>query len=136
MSSRGFNHSSKKGKIHKNGEIEVQSFEGLMPDPAVLAEYEKYAPGATKQWMQLATDEVKNRHKNERTFLTTYRFSVICGSLSALILGVVVAGVGMYAIHIGHPTAGATIMCGSMAQVVAAMYYRNKSRSNNKEIEE
>lgn len=135
MSSRSFNHSSKKGKIHKNGEIEVQSFEGLMPDPAVLAEYEKFAPGATKQWMQLATDEVKNRHRNERTFLTTYRFSVICGSLSALILGLAVAAVGAYTIHSGNAKWGAAIMCGSMAQVVAVMYYRSKKRNEPKEIE-
>lgn len=119
-------HKRKKGVITKEA-TEVNSFEGLTPDPESLEKLEEYCPGITSRWQSLAEEEIRERHKNERRLIKTFSFSSIFGSISAFLSTIIIAGVGLYAIHLGSPTAGATIICGSIAQVIAAFHFRNKN---------
>lgn len=128
--SRNTYHTKKKGVITKEA-TEITSFEGLTPDPESLEKLEQYCPGITERWQTLAEEEIRERHKNERTLIRSFSFSSVFGSISAFLSTVLIAGVGLYAIHLGHPTAGATIICGSMAQVIAAFHFRTKN--NNKD---
>lgn len=127
--SRNTYHTKKKGVITKEA-TEITSFEGLTPDPESLEKLEQYCPGITERWQTLAEEEIRERHKNERRLIKSFSFSSIFGSISAFLSTVLIASVGLYAIHLGHPTAGATIICGSMAQVIAAFHFRTK---NNKD---
>lgn len=128
--SRNTYHTKKKGVITKEA-TEITSFEGLTPDPESLEKLEQYCPGITERWQTLAEEEIRERHKNERTLIRSFSFSSVFGSISAFLSTVLIAGVGLYAIHLGHPTTGATIICGSMAQVIAAFHFRTKN--NNKD---
>lgn len=128
--SRNTYHTKKKGVITKEA-TEITSFEGLTPDPESLEKLEQYCPGITERWQTLAEEEIRERHKNERILIRSFSFSSVFGSISAFLSTVLIAGVGLYAIHLGHPTAGATIICGSMAQVIAAFHFRTKN--NNKD---
>lgn len=130
MSNRNSYHKRRKGVITKEA-TEITSFEGLTPDPESLEKLENYCPGITKRWQTLAEEEIRERHKNERRLIWTFSFSSIFGSISAFLSTIVIAGVGMYAIHLGNATAGATIICGSIAQVIAAFHFRTKN--NNKD---
>lgn len=128
--SRNTYHTKKKGVITKEA-TEITSFEGLTPDPESLEKLEQYCPGITERWQTLAEEEIRERHKNERILIRSFSFSSVFGSISAFLSTVLIACVGLYAIHLGHPTAGATIICGSMAQVIAAFHFRTKN--NNKD---
>lgn len=119
-------HKTQKGKITKDA-TELTSFEGLTPDPESLEKLEKHCPGITERWQTLAEEEIRERHKNERTLIKSFSFSSIFGSVSAFLSTIVIAGVGFYAIHLGSPSAGATIICGSIAQVIAAFHFRTKN---------
>ncbi len=120
-------HKKKKGVVTKET-AEITSFEGLTPDPESLEKLEQYCPGITERWQKLAEEEIRERHKNERRLVNTFSFSSIFGSISAFLSTIVIAGVGAYAIHLGHPTAGASIICGSIAQIIAAFHFRTKSK--------
>jgi uncharacterized membrane protein len=123
-------HTKKKGVIAK-GVTEVTSFEGLMPDPETLEQLENHCPGITERWLVIAEQEIKERNKNERIIVRSFSFSAVFGSISAFLSTIIIAGVGFYAIYKGYPTAGATIICGSIAQVIAAFHYRTKNNDKD-----
>jgi uncharacterized membrane protein len=93
---------------------------------------EEFSPGAAKLWMDLAAEEIRNRHKHESRLTYTFQLSNILGQIFGFIGSLAVAGVGTYCIHLGHPKAGATIMVGSMASVVVAFITRRNSGSKGK----
>ena len=105
--------------------MEGTSFEGIIPDPETLAQLEALAPGCTKKWMELAESEIKSRQTNEGRITWTFRTSTILGQVLAFISSSMIFSVGAYALYLGHPTAGATIITGSAASVIAAYYFRN-----------
>jgi uncharacterized membrane protein len=120
------NHKSKK-LVHSQGKTEITSFEGLIPDNDSLDKLEQYAPGATKKWMELAESEIKSRQYNEKHFLTTVRWSNWLGIFIAFVVSILIAGVGAYTIHLGYPQYGCAIICGAMAQSIAAFIFKNKN---------
>lgn len=128
MNNRGRSYNKTQRAIIKEKSTELQSFEGLTPDPESLTKLEEYCPGITERWQCLAEEEIRSRHKNESKIVGTFRFSSIFGSISAFLSTVIISAVGLYAIHLGHATAGSTIIVGSMAQVVAAFHYRSKNK--------
>lgn len=122
-------HSKKKGVITEKS-TEVTSFEGLTPDPETLSKLEEICPGITERWMTLAEKEITERHDNERRLVKSFTFSSIFGSISAFASTLVIAGIGLYTVVIGAPQYGATIICGGIAQVIAAFHYRSKNKKN------
>ncbi|MBS1572062.1 MAG: DUF2335 domain-containing protein [Bacteroidetes bacterium] len=124
MSNRS-NHNKKKVVVRPDQTVEGTSFEGIIPDPETLKELEQLAPGCTKKWMELAESEIKSRQKNEGRITWTFRTSTILGQILAFVSSSMIFAVGCYALYLGHPTAGATIITGSAASVIAAYYFRS-----------
>jgi len=126
LSNRPSNHNKKKVVVRPDQTIEGTSFEGIIPDAETLAQLETLYPGATKKWMELAESEIKSRQKNEGRMTWTFRTSTILGQLLAFVSSSMIFFVGCYAIYLGHPAAGATIITGSAASVIAAYYFRSQ----------
>lgn len=127
-----FNHKKKQGVINPDNTVQINSFEGLMPDPETLRAYEELHPGCTKIWMELTQSEITSRQKNEREIVSTYRSSSLLGQILGFISSVLVIVTGAYAISLGHDVAGATIITGSAASVIAAYFIKNnQSKKNN-----
>jgi uncharacterized membrane protein len=122
------NHNKKKVVVRPDQTVEGTSFEGIMPDPETLSQLEVYAPGCTKQWMELAASEIKSRQRNEDRITWTFKNSTILGQVLAFLSSTMIFAVGGYAIYNGHPTAGATIITGSAASVIAAYYFRTQKK--------
>jgi len=120
------NHNKKKVVVRPDQTVEGTSFEGIMPDPETLAQLEVLAPGCTKKWMDLAESEIKSRQRNEERITWTFKNSTIIGQILAFLSSTMIFGVGCYALYLGHPTAGATIITGSAASVIAAYWFRKK----------
>ena len=120
------NHNRKKVVVRPDQTVEGTSFEGIMPDPETLAQLEVLAPGCTKKWMDLAESEIKSRQRNEERITWTFKNSTIIGQILAFLSSTMIFGVGCYALYLGHPTAGATIITGSAASVIAAYWFRKK----------
>lgn len=124
MSNRA-NHNKKKVVVRPDQTVEGTSFEGIIPDPETLKELEQLAPGCTKMWMELAKSEIESRQKNEGRITWTFQRSTILGQVLAFISSTMIFAVGCYALYLDHPTAGATIITGSAASVIAAYYFRS-----------
>jgi uncharacterized membrane protein len=123
------NHNKKKVVVRPDQTVEGTSFEGIIPDPETLAQLEVLAPGCTKKWMELAESEIKSRQINESRITWTFKTSTILGQVLAFFSSTMVFGVGCYALYLGHPTAGATIITGSAASVIAAFYFKTFSKN-------
>ena len=123
------NHNKKKVVVRPDQTIEGTSFEGIIPDPETLTQLEVLASGCTAKWMELAELEIKSRQKNEGRITWTFMYSTIIGQILAFISSTMIFAVGCYALYLGYPTAGATIITGSAASVLAAFYFRRKSTS-------
>lgn len=125
MSNRS-NHKKKNVVVRPDQTVEANSFEGIIPDPETLGQLEQYAPGCTKMWMELAKSEILSRQKNESRITWTFKYSTILGQILGFLSSLCIFYVGYYCIEQGHPTAGATIITGSAASVIAAFYFRRK----------
>jgi len=121
------NQNRKKLVVKPDQSIEGSSFEGIMPDPETLAQYEAIVPGCTKQWMDLASSEIKSRQKNEGRITWTFKVSTILGQIFSFISSTMIFCVGCYAISKGYAKEGAVIITGSAASVIAAYYFRSKT---------
>lgn len=128
--SNNHNHNKKKVIVRPDQSVEGTSFEGIIPDPETLTQLEVLAPGCTKKWMELAESEIKSRQMNESRITWTFKNSTILGQLLAFFSSTMIFGVGCYALHLGYPTAGATIITGSAASVIAAYYFRTHSKKD------
>lgn len=128
MSSSRHNQSKKKVVVRPDQTVEGTSFEGIIPDPETLGQLEALCPGATKRWMDLAESEIKARQINEGRITWTFQYSTILGQCLAFFSSTMIFGVGCYAIYLGHPGAGATIITGSAASVIAAFIFRRNSK--------
>lgn len=126
--SSNHNHNKKKVVVRPDQTVEGTSFEGIIPDPETLAQLEVLAPGCTKKWMELAESEIKSRQMNESRITWTFKTSTILGQVLAFFSSTMIFGVGCYALYLGHPTAGATIITGSAASVIAAYYFRTHKK--------
>jgi len=120
------NHNKRKAVVRPDQTFEATSFEGIMPDPETLEHLEKLAPGCSQKWMELAESEIRSRQKNEDRITWTFKNSTILGQVFGFITSIIIAAVGTFAIYYGHATAGAAIITGSMASVIAAFYFRNR----------
>lgn len=129
--SSNHNHNKKKVIVRPDQSVEGTSFEGIIPDPETLAQLEALAPGCTKKWMELAESEIKSRQINESRITWTFKNSTILGQTLAFLSSTMVFAVGAFAIYLGHPTAGATIITGSAASVIAAYYFRSHKKGDN-----
>jgi uncharacterized membrane protein len=123
------NHNKKKVVVRPDQSVEGTSFEGIIPDPETLRELELLAPGCTKKWMDLAESEIKSRQVNEGRITWTFQISTVLGQILAFLSSTMIFAVGCYALYLGHPTAGATIITGSAASVIAAYYFRSNRKS-------
>ncbi|MFN8284065.1 MAG: DUF2335 domain-containing protein [Chitinophagales bacterium] len=126
------NHNKKKVIVRPDQTVEGTSFEGIMPDPETLKEYELLCPGSTKKWMDLAESEIKMRQQNEDRITWTFKVSTILGQLLGFTSSALIFAVGCYSISKGFPTQGAAIITGSAASVIMAYWFRSKSRDNSK----
>lgn len=124
---RKANHNKKSVIVRPDHTIEGSSFEGIIPDPETLKELEIYAPGSTKQWMALAESEIKKRQINEGRITKTFQISTILGQILGFLSSTLVIAAGIYCIHLGNDVSGAAIITGSVANVIAAYYFKRRN---------
>lgn len=124
------NHKKKKLVLRPDHSVEGTSFEGIIPDTETLKELEQIVPGSTKQWQDLAKHEIESRQKNESRITWTYMVSTITGQVFGFLSSAIICYIGYFAISLGHPATGATIITGSAASVIAAYIFKSKQNKD------
>jgi uncharacterized membrane protein len=122
------NHKTKRGVIKADKTVELTSFEGIMPDPETLEKLERFAPGCTREWMDMAKSEIAHRQKMEDRITWTFKNTSIFSIFFGFVANLAVCFVGYIAITLNHPTAGATIITGSAAAVITAFLFKRRNQ--------
>lgn len=95
---------SVRNRVASNGDIVVaEHFEGLLPHPQILAEYDNIVPGSASDIINDFKENAKaiRELKAKELDLTVMRDKR--GQYMAFILGVCIIGVAAYALYLGQP---------------------------------
>ena len=109
--------------------IQVQQhYEGPLPHPEYLAQYDKIVPGAAERIIAMAEKEMNHRHEKDKSMyknaIKTSYLSITFAFLSVL----VISGIAFYAFYKNIGVVAGTIVAGSIAAVVGAFLYKNKQK--------
>lgn len=104
-----------------------QSFEGPLPHPQILAEYNKIAPDLVERIITMAESETKHRHEIENSVLRANVWEVRLGQVFGFLIGIfIMSAAGYCAIH-GAQIAGAIIGSSGIAGIVSVFIAGRKN---------
>ncbi len=108
--------------LKKPQQIVTETFQGPIPHPVILEQYNKATPGAADRIISMAENEATHRHEMEKLRHEMEKLNVLSGykeasvgQIFALIIGVVAIISGATVAVLGYPIPGAII--GSAAVV-------------------
>lgn len=113
---------------------EMRFFQGPIPDPQTLQEYQQVDPDFPKRILAMGEAQSAHRQQQERYHLKGSTIARLFGLGLAFLSVLVVCGVGAYAIKLGHAKEG----CGVIAAVVVGLagtfiWGRTKVQQENRE---
>lgn len=120
-------------------------FQGPLPPPEMLANYENVKTGFAERIVKRAEKEQKHRHEIEKIFAQRHQDQLdhktllsFRGQLLAFIIAMTVIGGGIYLIAIDKDAWGLSSIIGALAALVTAFIYgkRSESQQSKEESEE
>jgi len=98
-------------------------FQGPIPPPESLAQYNQIVPGSAERIIKMAENEMQFRHNYENNITkSTYRIAII-GIIFAFISVIILSILVFYAINKGFETAAGWIAVGSIAAVAGVFVF-------------
>ncbi len=104
-------------------ETKTVYWEGPLPHPQILIEYEKAVPGLAAKLAEEFSAEAQHRRDFENSALRESIKVDILGRISALIFALTALGVAGYCAFLGHPAAAIAIGGVTIATVVGAFIW-------------
>lgn len=129
--------SPESGAAHQESELVAyeETFQGPLPPPETLAQYEAILPGSAERLMVMAENQAEHRQKVEMTVVTTAKFSIERESKRAdrgLIIGAIVAIIlilcGTFLVYNWHDWAGTTLVVATIVGLVGVFVYNTQKR--------
>jgi uncharacterized membrane protein len=118
-------------------ETEFSAFQGPLPPPAVLAEYDRALPGAADRIIGMAERQSAHRQELEATVVRGNVRAETRGQVFAFILGMtaIVGGIGLIAVDRSAEGLGAIIVAftGLAAVFIYGRYQQNKERERKRQ---
>jgi uncharacterized membrane protein len=100
--------------------FEMVDYQGPLPPPAMLNDYNSVLPGLAARIVQMAENEQSQAHRMQRW----YAVSRFTGQGAAFIIAFAGLVVGGLLINSGHNIAGLATLFGGLGPVVGAFLYR------------
>ena len=123
---------SKPGKIISASYSQV-SYSGPIPPPELLAGYDAIDPGRAGKILQLAEDQSRHRMGIEWRVINSDIFRSWAGMACGMIFGLSILAAGTWLVYLGHDTAGATIITGTLVTGAGVFVYGRKSQTAERE---
>ena len=113
---------------------EMQFFQGPLPDPQTLQEYQQVDPDFPKRILAMGEAQSAHRQQQERYHLKGSTIARFVGLGLAFLSVLVVCGVGAYAIKLGHATEGCSVIAGVVVSLAGTFIWgRTKVQQENRE---
>ena len=126
----------------KHGSMVTTAFQGPLPPPSLLQEYDSVVPGLAQEIVHWTTSQTAHRQGIENRAMaidekmsTWYVVEVLLGQLFALIIGLTVIAAVVYLSLEGHEIAAGALGTVGFGGIIAAFITgrRKRTSSENKE---
>ena len=101
----------------------VQHFQGPLPPPQALVQYEAALPGCAERIVSMAEEQAAHRRALESRVITENLAAERRGQIFAFALVLVTIAVGALLIYLGRDASGLTAIIGALASLVAVFVY-------------
>ena len=124
-------------KTYKNGEndseveIRTQHFQGPIPPPNTLAEYENIVPGAAERILTMAENQGKHRRNLEVKVIDKDSDRASKGQIFAFIIAMTIIIGGFLLIWHGKSLEGMTSIIGAIATLAGVFIYGKVNKNRN-----
>src|SRR5436305_14406278 len=114
--------------------FKAEFFEGPLPPPVTLAEYDRICPGAASRILAMAESQSKHRQELESRVVQSNCRSQDRGPVLGFVLALAVIALGGYLILHGKELSGLVALIGALTAVVIPFVYGK--RAQRQELEE
>jgi uncharacterized membrane protein len=114
--------------------FEAEFFEGPLPHPGILAEYDRICPGAASRILAMAESQSQHRQELERLVVLSNCRSQDRGPILGFLLAAGAITLGGFLILHGKEVSGLVALIGALVAVVVPFLYGK--RVQQKELEE
>lgn len=114
--------------------LQAEIFEGPLPHPAILAEYDQICPGAASRIIAMAEKQAEHRQSLEHMVVSSNCKSQDRGPILGFILAAGVILFGGYLILQGREVSGFVAVISALTSIVLAFVYGK--REHKKELQE
>ncbi|HET6878684.1 MAG TPA: DUF2335 domain-containing protein [Pirellulales bacterium] len=114
-------------------QVTTTSYTGPVPPPALLREYDEVVPGAAERILSMAEKQTTHRIELESIVVKGGATRSWVGLWLGFVIALVVCGVGLWVALAASPTAGATIITGTVAVLAGVFVYGQHSQRVERE---
>jgi uncharacterized membrane protein len=108
--------------------FEAELFEGPLPPPQALAEYDRICPGSASRLLAMAEAQSQHRQELEKHFVVSNCRSQDRGPILGFILAAGVIVIGGYLILQGKELTGLTALVAALAAIVVPFIYGKRAQ--------
>ncbi|HEY3570066.1 MAG TPA: DUF2335 domain-containing protein [Thermoanaerobaculia bacterium] len=116
--------------------FETEFFEGPLPHPGILAEYDRICPGAASRILAMAESQSQHRQELEKLVVLSNCRSQDRGPILGFLLAAGAIAVGGFLILHGKEVSGLVALTGALVAVVVPFLYGKRVQRKEREIEE
>jgi uncharacterized membrane protein len=122
-------------------EIQIASFSGPLPPPAILREYNDILPGAADRILKLAEEQSSHRREIENKVVSSGVVDAKLGILAGTLIALAAVGGGMWIVLRGQELVGLGAVISALVGLVYAFRYNvdrgdQDLRQKKKDLEE
>lgn len=109
-------------------QLERRVFQGPIPSPATLAEYNRICPGAANRILAMAESQTLHRQELEREVISSNCRNQDRGPILGFVLAAAVIVIGSYLIFQGREVSGLVALLGALVAVVIPFVYGRREQ--------
>ena len=107
--------------------LEFSTYSGPLPHPDILRQFEEVVPGSADRIFSQFEAQSNHRRSMETTVISSGAFSQRLGTISALLIGLLGVGGGLWLAHEGKSLEGLSTSFTTLAALVGTyLYHRRK----------
>jgi uncharacterized membrane protein len=111
----------------------MAKFEGPLPPPSMLAQYDDIVPGAAEKIITIFESQVKHRQELEKTVIKSDIIDSKLGMILGFLISIAAIAAGTYCILNGHSIEGTLLSGGALTGLVSVFVYGSRQRKKERE---
>lgn len=117
-------------------QIQFEQYQGLLPHPKILDEYDQIVPGAAERIIRMAEDQAKHRQDLEKMVIGSDTTDSNAGLKFGFILALLAIICGTSCILYGYSVSGGIMGGGAVPSLAGVFVYGSRQRRKEREAKQ